>query len=628
MDGKPDAELVSDSLAGDREAFSALVRKYQVYAYGVAISTVSDFDLARDVVQEAFLCAYRDLRKLREPARFAGWLHGIVRHTGLRALKEMAQLRSMADDLRRQARPEPQPPDEVAEETERLELVRSALGRLGTKNREAVSLYYVDGLSYSEIAGFLGVTEVTVQGRLQRARVTLRKELEMVEETFKERELPGDFSEEVRRLLDARIAGEAESRRAIQRLVEIGAPAVDPLLAALDDPRKLVRRVAARILCQIGDARALPVMLRALFRKAADPWMANVLYSGRLLAVPGARDALLAQLKENDSLGHWVAIRILSLGRGDQKIYDALLAFYRNPEQSVYRRYEALSALCNSAPESASELLAEAATGANVRLRGWALLFASRHGVQLPLEACLRIVRSTSNAPSGIRAGELALQHGEAGRQGLERLMREGTETGRVLAAGALARNGSQEAIHFLIEELARRIKDRRSSPAVSDAPAQCALDELPKWMADHPQQMQRMADLLWTLAWFPLRKTTPIAERVWRGNTRGAGAAALRILARQMGDELVTELRQVLREGKPVKVAREAFWAMHKLRDAAIPTVREMLESEHWTERKAAVCLLRRWNLLADADRAHALKDQCAAVRLAIAQRTVVRHR
>jgi DNA-directed RNA polymerase specialized sigma24 family protein len=57
MDGKPDAELVSDSLAGDREAFSALVRKYQVYAYGVAISTVSDFDLARDVVQEAFLCA-------------------------------------------------------------------------------------------------------------------------------------------------------------------------------------------------------------------------------------------------------------------------------------------------------------------------------------------------------------------------------------------------------------------------------------------------------------------------------------------------------------------------------------------------------------------------------------------
>ena len=618
MDLKPDAELVSDSLAGDREAFSALVRKYQVYAYGVAISTVSDFDLARDVVQEAFLCAYRDLRKLREPARFAGWLHGIVRHTGLRALREMAQLRSMADDLRRQARLEPQPPDEVAEETERLELVRSALERLGTKNREAVSLFYVDGLSYSEIAGFLGVTEVTVQGRLQRARVTLRKELEMVEETFKERELPRDFSEEVRRLLDATIAGEAERRCAIERLVEIGAPAVDPLLTALDDPRKLVCRAAARILCQIGDARALPVMLRALFSEGGS-WTASVLYSGRLLAVPGARDALLAQLKENDEKGHWTALRILSFARGDQKVYDAILAYYRSPEE-VLNRSEALSALCKLAPESASDLLAEAAMGTNARLRGATLWLARCHGVELPLEACLRIIASTRNdALIRIRAAEMALQHGEAGRKSLELLMRQGTETERMMAAGALAWKGSQEAIHLLIEELARGIKDRKSRLVVSWTLARCALDELPKWMADHPQQTERMADLLWTLAQFPLRKATPIAERVWRDNTRGAGAAALRILARQKGAEFIPELRQVLRKGKPVKVAREAFWAMHKLRDAAIPTVREMLESEHWTERKAALSLLQRWNLLADADRARALKDPHPAVRLAV---------
>jgi RNA polymerase sigma factor (sigma-70 family) len=613
MDVKPDAELVSDSLAGDREAFSALVRRYQVYAYGVAISTVSDFDLARDVVQEAFLCAYRDLRKLREPARFAGWLHGIVRHTGLRALREVAQLRSMADDLRRQARPEPKPPDEVAEKTERLEIVRSALERLGTKNREAVSLYYVDGLSYSEIAGFLGVTEVTVQGRLQRARVTLRKELEMVEETFKERELPADFSEEVRRLLEATIAGEAERRRAIERLVEIGAPAVDPLLTALDDPRKLVCRAAARILCQIGDARALPVMLRSLFSKRDDTWTASVLYSGRLLAVPGAREALLEQLKGNDNRGHWAALRILSFARGDQKVYDAILAYYRSPEQVLNRseRSEALSALCKLAPESASELLAEAAMGTNERLRrsvGW---LASCHGVKLPLEVCLRVPI--------IGSAELALQHGEAGRKGLERLMREGTETERVMAAGALARNGSKEAIRLLIEELARGIKDRKLRRRASRTLARYALDELPKWIADHPQQMEHMADLLWTLARFPSRKAIPIAERAWRDNTRGAGVAALRILARQKGIEFIPELRQVLRKGKPAKVAREAFWAMHNLRDAAIPTVREMLESEHWTERKAAVSLLRRWNLLADTDRARALKDPHPAVRLAV---------
>jgi hypothetical protein len=156
----------------------------------------------------------------------------------------------------------------------------------------------------------------------------------------------------------------------------------------------------------------------------------------------------------------------------------------------------------------------------------------------------------------------------------------------------------------------------------VSGTLARCALDELPKWMDEHPQQREHMADLLWTLARFPLRKATLIAERVWCGNSRGAGAAALRILARQKGAEFIPELRQVLREGKPVKIAREAFWALHKLRDAAIPTVRKMLESEHWTERKAAVCLLRRWNLLADTDRARALKDPHLAVRLAVRHR------
>ena len=52
---RPDAALVRAALAGDRDAFSILVRKHQDYAYGVAISLLSDFDLARDVVQEAFL---------------------------------------------------------------------------------------------------------------------------------------------------------------------------------------------------------------------------------------------------------------------------------------------------------------------------------------------------------------------------------------------------------------------------------------------------------------------------------------------------------------------------------------------------------------------------------------------
>ena len=89
----------------------------------------------------------------------------------------------------------------------------------------------MDGLSYADIAAFLGVTKTTVRGRLQRGRAQLRKELTMVERTFKEHELPRDFSAEINGLLDAAAARGKAHEKAIKRLAEIGAPAVDPLCA-------------------------------------------------------------------------------------------------------------------------------------------------------------------------------------------------------------------------------------------------------------------------------------------------------------------------------------------------------------------------------------------------------------
>jgi hypothetical protein len=63
--------------------------------------------------------------------------------------------------------------------------VQRALLRVGEKDREALTLYYADGLSYSEICGFLNVSLGTLKGRLQRGRSALRKELTMVEQACK-----------------------------------------------------------------------------------------------------------------------------------------------------------------------------------------------------------------------------------------------------------------------------------------------------------------------------------------------------------------------------------------------------------------------------------------------------------
>ncbi|KKL45844.1 hypothetical protein LCGC14_2351550, partial [marine sediment metagenome] len=343
-----DAQLVGEAVAGQSEALARLIRRHQDRAYGTAVGMLSDFDLARDVVQEAFLRACRDIHKLRDPARFAGWLHGIVRNTAREAMRELRRVRAMAEELKHTVEPfAPTPPADVGvEESERRRLVREALERLGQKNREVVSLHYVDGLSYADIAEYLDVTKATVQGRLQRGRRELRKELlTMVEETFKDERLPEDFAEQVRRLLDAADAAGKQRQQAVRRLADMGAPAVDPLCEALGDPRVAVRRAAARALCIIGDPRALRPILKVLY--SGDYFLDSALLrSGQVLRIPGVRDELLGLLDTGTDQERYWAIAALTHATGDDEVIERLGRIYRDTEVPWGPRGQALAALC------------------------------------------------------------------------------------------------------------------------------------------------------------------------------------------------------------------------------------------------------------------------------------------
>src|SRR5207244_2061054 len=123
-------------------------------------------DEAEDVVQEAFLQAYLGLDRLRDPARFGAWLCAI----GVNLAK--MRLRS------RRPLPVGTPSDhgsDGADSVEISELVRSALDVLPPREREAVLLYYVDGLSSPQVASVLGERPGTVRVRLHRARRRLRE---------------------------------------------------------------------------------------------------------------------------------------------------------------------------------------------------------------------------------------------------------------------------------------------------------------------------------------------------------------------------------------------------------------------------------------------------------------------
>jgi len=618
MERQSDGELVARTLSGDGQAFACLVRKYQDYAYGTAVGVLADLELSQDVVQEAFLAAYLDLPKLRDAARFAGWLRGIVRHTAFRALRELNAVRALAEELGRNSQPHAKlpSPEKAAERSEARQLVRDALSRLSEPNREAVSLHYVDGLSYAEVAAFLDVSVTTVQGRLQRGRKKLKKELTMVADTFRDNPLSEDFSSEVRRLLEAVDKGVKQREASINRLAEIGPPAVDPLCEALGDSRIPVRRAAARALCEIGDERALRPILQVLY--SGDYWIGNTLLrTGRALSVPGVREELINIARHGKRGDQYWAILALGHAEGDLEVSDRLDEIFHDTAQYSGTRQCALAALCELRPELATDLVIEALEDPKLKKSsGYAWWIALKDGLKLPVAICLSGLEREVAPNSRMMAGRLVLRLGDEGRSALLRAMRAGSRDRRAAAALAMSHEQHDEAFDVLVGELIDGYRERKWSRIVSRALAVRYGDRLLRWAEEHSEETARSPQITWAVAKVRISSGAGSAEEVFHYGAPSVRAAALRKLASEKGAEMLPELRRCLCEGQPGKVTQEAFRQMLRLRDAALPSALDMLKSDNWAERKAAYCLLRRWGKLTTKQSEAGRKDPHIAVR------------
>jgi RNA polymerase sigma-70 factor (ECF subfamily) len=182
MDERSDKELVLRFRRGETAAFDALVQRYVRLAGAVAYAVLGDFEAAADVVQEAFLKVHGALAELREPEKFKGWLHGIVRTTALDALRRQRRGRQSSlegieghEDL--VPVPDDSGPAPRAERRELEERVVRAIAKLPESYREVVILKYLDERSYKEIAETLGITVETIESRLFRARKLLKTAL-------------------------------------------------------------------------------------------------------------------------------------------------------------------------------------------------------------------------------------------------------------------------------------------------------------------------------------------------------------------------------------------------------------------------------------------------------------------
>jgi RNA polymerase sigma-70 factor (ECF subfamily) len=175
---KPDAQLVNETLQGNSAAFGDLMRRYQDRLFTAMLYLTNCHSEAEDVVQEAFLCAYKKLETFAGRATFYTWIYRIaVRRALTRKRRRRPQTNAAEADLfseRASARDDPARPLQLAETIDSL---RRAVANLDEHQRAVVLLRDYEGFDSPTIAHILGIPEGTVRSRLHRARNRLRHEL-------------------------------------------------------------------------------------------------------------------------------------------------------------------------------------------------------------------------------------------------------------------------------------------------------------------------------------------------------------------------------------------------------------------------------------------------------------------
>lgn len=171
-----DAALVRAVQLGDADAFETLVRRHLRSAHQAARSLLDDVDDADDIVQDSFIAALQKIDQCRNPARFRPWLIAIVRNRAhdlqrrsRRSSGDPKILEFIASDV--------PGPGRMAARAQLREDLHEAAARLTELQREVLMLHDYEGFQHREVAGQLGISEVSSRFNLHVARKAMRRHL-------------------------------------------------------------------------------------------------------------------------------------------------------------------------------------------------------------------------------------------------------------------------------------------------------------------------------------------------------------------------------------------------------------------------------------------------------------------
>jgi RNA polymerase sigma-70 factor (ECF subfamily) len=180
LTSKNDEDIAKSVQSGQVDLFGILVDRYEEKMKRYARKFLYDTEDAQDVIQEIFLKTYENINSFDTKRKFSTWLYRIAHNELINALKKKKTLPLFDLD---KFFPHHYHDNGLSQQIDRQDtrqIINQHLGKLEPKYREPIILYYLEGLSYKEIADVLHIPVSTVGIRIKRAKEAMKTTLKKI----------------------------------------------------------------------------------------------------------------------------------------------------------------------------------------------------------------------------------------------------------------------------------------------------------------------------------------------------------------------------------------------------------------------------------------------------------------
>ncbi len=169
-------KIINECLSGNAEAFRELVMNYERAVYATAFYYVKSVNIAKEIAQEAFITAFKNLSQLKDFTRFGKWLKEITIRLSLQYIQKNKEVFSEYEEEK--IIPLNQKKDTYKSYNLSLDEIKSAIEQLPERYRLPVVLKFLEGMNYEEISKFTGESPGEIKGILHRAIKQLQETMD------------------------------------------------------------------------------------------------------------------------------------------------------------------------------------------------------------------------------------------------------------------------------------------------------------------------------------------------------------------------------------------------------------------------------------------------------------------